>query len=49
MFKKTGDVIVIENVLCSCGGTINKETRKCAKCEKTFVNQTDKGNSNGSN
>ena len=38
MFNKTGDVVIAE-VYCSCGGQINKETKKCAKCNKTFINQ----------
>jgi len=35
-FKKTG-VAPIEDIYCSCGGKVNKETKKCDKCGKEFV------------
>lgn len=39
MFQKNGDVAVVADIFCSCGGKINKETKKCAKCNKTFIVQ----------
>lgn len=41
-FKKVGDVIPIKEVLCSCGGEIDKATFKCLKCGKDFSKPLEK-------
>lgn len=35
-FKKTGDVLQVQTIFCSCGGEIDKATNKCLKCGKDF-------------
>ena len=35
-FAKTGDVMKVEKVYCSCGGEIDTNTQKCQKCGETF-------------
>jgi len=39
-FKKIG-IAPIEDIYCSCGGKVDKETKKCDKCGKEFVPETD--------
>lgn len=38
-FKKTGEIVEIKEVLCKCGGTVNKETKICKKCNKVFLTE----------
>ena len=35
VFRKTGDAPV-QIILCSCGGEIDPQTKKCKKCEKKW-------------